>query len=386
MTVLKRYELARVYTSSIGTGSPLSLGAAVPGYLTFAQAGAQNDDLVPYSIRDGVDSEVGIGVYNSTGPMLTRNVSKSTNADAPINLSGSAEIFSGPRAADFGVGPNQALTLDDNGRIPSIVRPVRGVTGAGNITLADNGCVISCSGTPPYTLTHAMTAAQAGNGFRYTIRNTTAGTITIDPAGSEQIAMIDGVSIALTLSVFSREKFDVVCDGSNWIVVGRWPVVLLHNYSIANVSAIDLSLPPGYYLFEIKGDLILSASTYTWAHYWSGATPIYQHYTIYHDALGSGASIAGEVNASQFMVTQGSNANTPDGSFEMTLWPEQIISGRGPRHHIYSRNIIDNAAAQILHHGVGMTNYGVPRIDKIRFFCSSGLLTSGRIACWGRII
>jgi hypothetical protein len=120
MTVLKRYELARVFSPTTGTGSPLTLGAAVPGYRTYADAGVINGDLVPYCIRDGVASELGSGIYSSTGPTLTRNVIASTNFNNPINLSGLAEVFIGPRAADFGTGANQALLLDDTGKIPAV--------------------------------------------------------------------------------------------------------------------------------------------------------------------------------------------------------------------------------------------------------------------------
>jgi hypothetical protein len=119
MAILKRFELARQYCSTTGTG-PLVLGAAVPGYLTYAQAGAVNGDTVTYSIRDGVNSEVGWGPYGA-GPSITaRNVIKSTNANLPINLSGSSDVFCGVHAADFGVAANQALLLDDTGKIPAV--------------------------------------------------------------------------------------------------------------------------------------------------------------------------------------------------------------------------------------------------------------------------
>jgi hypothetical protein len=119
MAILKRYELARVNTATTGNGSPITLAGAVPGYLSFAAAGVANGDLVPYCIRDGNASEVGTGVYTSVGTTLTRTVIKSTNADARIILSGNAEVFIGPRAADFGAGANQALLLDDTGAFPT---------------------------------------------------------------------------------------------------------------------------------------------------------------------------------------------------------------------------------------------------------------------------
>jgi hypothetical protein len=96
----KLLNLARVTTPTTGTGT-LTLGGAVQGFLTFAQAGAQDADVVAYSIRDGVNSEIGFGTYTASGTTLTRTVRKSTNADAAINLSGNAEVVVSPSAEEF---------------------------------------------------------------------------------------------------------------------------------------------------------------------------------------------------------------------------------------------------------------------------------------------
>jgi hypothetical protein len=99
------YNLARMTTATTGTGT-ITLGAAVSGYLTFALAGASNGDVVSYAIKDGVNSEIGTGTYNASGTTLSRTVTKSTNANAAIALSGTAEVFITPRAEDL----NRALT------------------------------------------------------------------------------------------------------------------------------------------------------------------------------------------------------------------------------------------------------------------------------------
>lgn len=93
----KLYNLARMTTATTGTGT-ITLGSAVSGYLTFAQAGVANADVVDYAIKDGSNSEIGTGTYTSSGTTLTRTVTKSTNSNAAINLSGSAEVFISPRA------------------------------------------------------------------------------------------------------------------------------------------------------------------------------------------------------------------------------------------------------------------------------------------------
>jgi hypothetical protein len=94
------YNLARMSTSTTGTGT-ITLGSAVPGFLTFALAGVQDADTVTYAIKDGTASEIGRGVYTSSGTTLTRSVLKSTNSDAALNLSGSAEVFITAAAEDF---------------------------------------------------------------------------------------------------------------------------------------------------------------------------------------------------------------------------------------------------------------------------------------------
>lgn len=93
----KLFNLARMSTTTTGTGT-ITLGSAVSGYLTFAQAGVANGDSVDYAIKDGSNSEHGTGTYTSAGTTLTRSVTKSTNSNNPISLSGTAEVFISPRA------------------------------------------------------------------------------------------------------------------------------------------------------------------------------------------------------------------------------------------------------------------------------------------------
>jgi hypothetical protein len=96
----KLYNLARMTTATTGTGT-ITLGAAAAGYLTFALAGVVDGDVVAYGIKDGNNSEVGTGTYTASGTTLTRSVTKSTNSNSPINLSGTAEIFIVARVEDF---------------------------------------------------------------------------------------------------------------------------------------------------------------------------------------------------------------------------------------------------------------------------------------------
>jgi hypothetical protein len=109
----KLFNLARMTTATIGTGT-ITLGAATSGFLSFATAGVVDADIVAYGIKDGANSEVGTGTYTAAGTTLTRNVTSSTNGNAAISLSGSAEVFITTRAQDIlrqPVPPGGRLTL-----------------------------------------------------------------------------------------------------------------------------------------------------------------------------------------------------------------------------------------------------------------------------------
>jgi hypothetical protein len=96
----KLSNLARMTTATTGTGA-ITLGSAVAGYLSFATAGVADGETVTYAVNDGAASEIGRGVYTASGTTLTRMPLKSTNGDAAINLSGSAQVFITAAAEDF---------------------------------------------------------------------------------------------------------------------------------------------------------------------------------------------------------------------------------------------------------------------------------------------
>lgn len=87
----KLYNLAKMTTATSGAGT-ITLDSAVSGFLSFADAGVSDAEIVRYTIRDGADSEVGYGTYTSSGTTLSRTVVKSTNSDAAIDLSGAAQV------------------------------------------------------------------------------------------------------------------------------------------------------------------------------------------------------------------------------------------------------------------------------------------------------
>jgi hypothetical protein len=111
----KLYNLARMTTATTGTGT-ITLGFAVAGFLSFAGAGIADGETVTYAIKDGSNSEVGRGVYTASGTTLTRNVLRSTNSNAAISLSGSAEVAISAAAEDFDEYTTENLVINPLGQ------------------------------------------------------------------------------------------------------------------------------------------------------------------------------------------------------------------------------------------------------------------------------
>jgi len=105
---------AKMTTATTGTGT-ITLGTAESGYQSFADAGVVDTDVVRYVIEDGTDWEIGTGTYTASGTTLARTVSESSNADAALNLTGSAVVYVSATDADFReetVGDITSSTLD----------------------------------------------------------------------------------------------------------------------------------------------------------------------------------------------------------------------------------------------------------------------------------
>ncbi|MCC6779779.1 MAG: hypothetical protein IT537_24625 [Hyphomicrobiales bacterium] len=191
MALVKLYNLSRMTTPTTGTGT-LTLGSAVPGFLSFAAAGVSDGETVTYAISDGAASEIGRGIYSSAGPTLTRSVLKSTNADAPIVLSGSAQVFITVAKEDF--------VAIEQGKIPAF---------SNSLTLA---------GTDGTTHTFpSVSATLAGLGIANVFSveqmvNLNAAAAPAPPVGSNVIQIVgaDGA--------FARGLIDAFGAGGGWQV------------------------------------------------------------------------------------------------------------------------------------------------------------------------
>lgn len=106
-------NICRVTTATTGTGT-LTLGSAVSGFLTPAQAGIADGDVVTYCIENGTTArEIGRGTYTSSGTTLSRDtVLNSTNSNAALNLSGSSQVFISPSEIDLRRRENRVVNSD----------------------------------------------------------------------------------------------------------------------------------------------------------------------------------------------------------------------------------------------------------------------------------
>ena len=95
------YNIVKVTTATTGTGT-VTLGSAVSGFLTFAQAGVIDGSTVSYGIIEGTNREIGRGVYSASANTMTRaTVLNSTNSNGLITLAGAAQIYLTPNSKDI---------------------------------------------------------------------------------------------------------------------------------------------------------------------------------------------------------------------------------------------------------------------------------------------
>lgn len=88
-------------TATTGTGN-ITPGAASTGYYyTPAGAGVSDGVRYAYVIEDGAAGEEGTCTFSSSGTVMARSPTRSTNSNNAINLSGAAAVFITALAADL---------------------------------------------------------------------------------------------------------------------------------------------------------------------------------------------------------------------------------------------------------------------------------------------
>ena len=136
----KLVNRAKMTTATTGTGT-ITLGSAVNGYQTFANAGVTNGNIVRYAIEDGNAWEIGLGTYSSTGTTLTRGTIESSTGSA-INLSGNATVFVTAAAGDL----QELVTFAETFALPTADGTngqVLTTNGAGALTFTSPGASLA---------------------------------------------------------------------------------------------------------------------------------------------------------------------------------------------------------------------------------------------------
>jgi hypothetical protein len=85
-----------------GTGS-FEVASAITGYMTPAQADAEDGATYGYRAESDDNSqwEIGEGVYTASGTVLSRSVLKSSNSNAAVNFSAAPRVMLTPLASDL---------------------------------------------------------------------------------------------------------------------------------------------------------------------------------------------------------------------------------------------------------------------------------------------
>ena len=115
--MVKLVNRAKMTVASGGAGD-ITLGAAVAGYQTFADAGVSDTNILRYTIEDGDEWEIGTGVYTASGTTLVRTVTESSNSDAALTCSADAEIFLTALASDIVQFADNLLDIDTSTTAP----------------------------------------------------------------------------------------------------------------------------------------------------------------------------------------------------------------------------------------------------------------------------
>lgn len=185
-------ELERIGTVPFTEGVQDVIGAAVAGSGSVNVAYDDPSGTTTVSVDadlDAIAALVGTGFPARTAPDIW--------AQREITAGNGVSVTNGD-----GVSGNPTISVDGT------VQAISTKTGAYTATSGDE--VLLCNGT--FSLT--LPAAASNTRRRYSVRNTGAGTVTIDPNAAE---LING---AATLALTGGQFVTIVCDGSAWFTIG----------------------------------------------------------------------------------------------------------------------------------------------------------------------
>ena len=147
------FDRIKVSTATVGTGN-IVVGAAQSTFINFVEGGVEEGDQISYLIEDNLGWEIGTGIYTASTGSFTRNVSRSSSANAAISLSGSAIVSLTALAADL-------ATLDNSQTLTGKTLVSATITGS-TVDSTTVGATTPASGA--FT-TLAASGAVSGTGF-----------------------------------------------------------------------------------------------------------------------------------------------------------------------------------------------------------------------------
>ena len=181
--MVKLVNRAKMTIASGGAGD-ITLGTAVDGYQTFADAGVSDTDVVRYTIEDGDDWEIGTGVYTASGTTLARTPTESSNSGNAITATTDSVVFVTAAAADL--GPTVHSTIDD-------------LIAQTGMTVGDTALVTGTNRLYMYTTSGWFLVA--------TMTNTSPSAIT--GAAANYALATDGTATVITLASTDPEGFPI---------------------------------------------------------------------------------------------------------------------------------------------------------------------------------
>lgn len=322
-------------TNVTGTAPVVSSGGATPA---ISLASGYGDTQNPYASKTAnfvlaaPNGSAGVPTFRAVVaadiPTLNQNTTgTAANVTGIVAVanggSGTAtpSLVAGTNVTITGSWPNQTIAASGGGGGASALT-ISNKTAAYTVVAGDLGTIINCtSGTFTVSLTAAATL---GAGFNVTIWNTGTGVITIDPNGAETI---DGKT---TVSLYSGEGTQVVCDGTNWQSGDKKRSRLYAENSNIGGNPFPVASGASSVAIGAGAQAVANSAIALGASYASGATS-------FSAANGNGTSAYGALGNSSIAIGENSKATTTGGV---------AIGGLCVANSSYATAIGRNSAAQ----------------------------------------